>query len=207
MNAIFDVRTLRIDKNGDLYTDKRRIFRRAVDTKVMRVQRDYMMRAEKLDEKCASSYNTHPFAEALKNHFHSGGVHPLVFGAFGETNKETQRLIKTCVKNAASRMENSDVTPLSNTMQKGTAYQVMLIQFRRAMGVLAIRTTAETKIRRTELIRATRTETNAAAHPEQRKFYENAGNPCFWYKNRDNEEHFHKFYAYHAQYNNFYTDQ
>ena len=37
MNAIFDVKTLRIDKNGDFYTDKRRIFRRAVDTKVMRV--------------------------------------------------------------------------------------------------------------------------------------------------------------------------
>ena len=164
-----------------------------------------MMRAEKLDEKCASNYTTHPFAEALKNHFHSGGVHPLVFGAFGETNKATERLIKACAKYGASRMENSDVTPLSNTMQKGTAYHVMLTQFRRAIGVLAVRTAAETKIRRTELIRATRTEANAAAQPEQRNFYENSGNP-FWYQNRDNEEHFHEFYAYHAQYNNFYTD-
>ena len=103
-------------------------------------------------------------------------------------------------------MENSDVTPLSNTMQKGTSYQVMLTQFSRAIGVLAVRTAAETKIRRTELIRATRTEANAAAQPEQRNFYENSpGNP-FWYQNRDNEEYFHEFFAYHAHYNNFYTD-
>jgi len=71
MNAIFDVKNLRIDKNEDFYSDTRRIFRRAVDTKVLRVRRDYMMRAEKLDEKCASNYTTHPFAEALKNQIHS----------------------------------------------------------------------------------------------------------------------------------------
>jgi len=146
-----------------------------------------------------------PFSGALKNHFNSGGVHPVVFGAFGETNQATMRMIKKCAKYAAARSENSDVTPLSNTLQKGTAYHVMLTQFRRALGVLAVRTAAETKIRRTALIRRTRTEANAAAQPEQRRFWEDSGNP-FWYQNRDNEEHFHEFYAYHTQYNNFYTD-
>ena len=85
-----------------------------------------MMRAQNLDEKCAGNYTTHPSTEALNNHFHSSGVHPLLFGAVGETNVETEKLIKTCAKYAASWMDNSDVTPLSNTMQKGTAYQVMI---------------------------------------------------------------------------------
>ena len=105
-NAIFDVKSLRIDKNGHFYSDNRKIYRRAVDTKVMRVRIDLMMLAEKLDERSVNNYTTNPFAEALKNHFHLGGVHPLVFGAFGETNMETERLITNCTKYAASQMEN-----------------------------------------------------------------------------------------------------
>ena len=86
MEAIFDIKTLRIDKNEDFYSETRRTFRRAVDTKVERVRRSYMLAAEKLDIKCGANYTTHPFSEALKNNFNSGGVHPVVFGAFGETN-------------------------------------------------------------------------------------------------------------------------
>ena len=90
-------------------------------------------------------------------------------------------------------------------MQKGSAYQVMLTQFRRAMGVLAVRTVAEIKIKRIELLQAIHTEANAAARPENRRFYDNPGNP-FWYQNRDNEENFLELYAYHTQNDNFYTN-
>ena len=205
MEAIFDVKTLRIDKNKYYYSENVLSNRRAVDTKVRSVRRDYARRAEELDEKCAEDYTTHPFSEALKNNYNSGGVHPIVFGAFGETDNHTSKMVKLCAKFAAARSENSDVTPLSDTIQKGSAYHVMLTQFRRALGVLAVRTAAEIKIRRTTLIGQTREEAWAMAQPEGRRFWEDSGNP-FWYKNRDNEENFHEFYAYHTQYDNFHTD-
>lgn len=146
MEAIYDVKTLRIDKAGLFYSDPRQIFRRAVDTKVERVQRDHMWQSEVLDGKCGAKYTTHPFSEVLKNQFHSHRVQPLICGAFGETNSSTHRLIKRCAQFAAARTEHLDVTPLSNTMQKGNAYQVMLTQFRRALGVLSVITAAEIKM-------------------------------------------------------------
>lgn len=145
MEAIFDIKTLDIDKNEAFFSETMRSFRRAVDTKVDRVRRSCMLRAEKLDIKCGANYTTHPFSGALKTQFNSGGVHPIVFGAFAETNQNSMRMIKKCAKYAAARSEISDATPLSNTMQKGTAYHVMLTQFRRALVVLVARTVAETK--------------------------------------------------------------
>ena len=50
----------------------------------MRVRREYMMRAEKLDTKCGANYTAHPFSKALKNDFNFGGVHPIFFSVFGE---------------------------------------------------------------------------------------------------------------------------
>ena len=110
-----------------------------------------------------------------------------------------------CAKNASIRAENADVTPLNNTQQKGSNYQVMLTQFRRAIGVLSVRTMAEVKLRRTHFIRSSKIEANAAAQPEHRQYYENESNP-FWYQNRRNQENFREFYAYHGQYNTEYTE-
>ena len=160
-----------------------------------------MRRAEKLDIECTDEDTTEPFKNALKNKFNSGGVHPLVFGAFGETNTECDKMIRMCAKYAATRAENADVTPLNNTRQKGSSYQVMLTQFRRAIGVLSMRTMAEVKLRRTHFIRSSKNAANAAAQPEHRRYYENESNP-FWYQNRRNQETFQEFYAYHAQYSN-----
>ena len=80
MKAIFDIKTLRIDKNEDFYKEIGRRFRRAVDTKVLRVRRSYMLKAEELDINCGANCTTHTFSEALKNNFNSGGVHQVVFG-------------------------------------------------------------------------------------------------------------------------------
>ena len=86
-----------------------------MDSKVDRVRRSYILRAEKLDIKCGVNYTTHPFSGVLKYHFNSGGVHHIVFGVLVEINQNTMRMIKKCAKYAAARSENSDVTPLSNT--------------------------------------------------------------------------------------------
>ena len=125
VESIYDIKTMRIDKAQSFYSEtKKRNFRRAVDAKVIRVRKEYQTRSEKLDTKCGEGYTNHPFSEALEKKFNSGGVHPVVFCAFGEINVETEQLIKRCAKYAASKCENSHVTPLSNTLQKGTAYQV-----------------------------------------------------------------------------------
>ena len=130
MDAIFDVKTLHVDKHKYYHSENVCNFRRAVNTKVGSVRRDYARRAEELDEKCAEDYTTHPFPEALKNNYSSGGVHLIVFGAFGETDNHTLKMVKLCAKFAATRSENSDVTPLSDTIQKDSAYQIMSTQFR-----------------------------------------------------------------------------
>jgi len=61
IEAIFDVKTLHVDKNKYYYSENVRIFRRAVDTKVGSVRRDYARRVEELYEKCAKDYTAHPF--------------------------------------------------------------------------------------------------------------------------------------------------
>ena len=99
-----------------------------------------MRRYEKLDIECTNDSGTSYFADALKNDFHSGGVHPLVFGAVGETNEEVRELINNCAMMAAAREENSDESPLDNTLQKRVAYNVYRTQFKRAIGVMATRT-------------------------------------------------------------------
>ena len=50
MESIFDIKTLRVDKNSSFYKQlPTGLARRATDTKVNTVRRDYMRRAEKLD--------------------------------------------------------------------------------------------------------------------------------------------------------------
>ena len=112
--------------------------------------------------------STHPFAEEPKNNFHSGGVHPLVFGAFGETNGTTSCLITRCAQFLEAHQENSDVTTLSTVMHCGTAFMVILSQFRCTVGILATKMSAEILLRRVGLVRPSKAESAATAQPEHR---------------------------------------
>ena len=103
---------------------------------------------------------------------------------------------------AAAREENSDASPLDNTLQKGVAFNVYHTQFRRAIGVMATRTAAQVKLRRTAYIRSTKAEAASAARPDEYNFYPDHGN--HWYSNRQNHEHFQEFYAYHMRNDNQY---
>ena len=75
-----------------------------------------MRRCKILDRECSTEEGTRYFLDALKMEFHSGGVHPL--RAHGETNVETIELRQNCTMLAAAREENSDASPLDNTVQK-----------------------------------------------------------------------------------------
>ena len=196
VEAIFDIKTLRIDKNQKYYSEKpnRNPSKRATDIKTKDVRRDYQRRCEKLDIECTNDNGTTYFADAMKNDFHSGGVHPLVFGAFGETNEGTRELIRLCALLASSKEENADASPIDNTLQKGIAYNIYLTQFKRAIGVMATKTAAQIKLRRTTYIRSSKAEAAAAARPDDYDYYPDHGN--HWYSNRQNQEHFQEFYAY-----------
>ena len=81
-----------------------------------------------MDTTCNENYNTHPFSNTLKR-FQSGGVHPIVFGAFGETDRATVLIIKRYAKMAAARVGDSNVPPLSDNGNHGRMLHVMLTQF------------------------------------------------------------------------------
>ena len=58
-----------------------------------------------INEKYKEDVNANLFTNALKYKFHSSGVYPVVFGAYGESDATTSHLIKKCTKLAAARAE------------------------------------------------------------------------------------------------------
>ena len=68
---------------------------------------------------------------------------PLVAGAFGEVNKDFEKVLKTLAK-----LAGMSISPLRNLDRKGGAYVIMLQQFRRALGVTVVRGMAKHKLSR-----------------------------------------------------------
>jgi hypothetical protein len=125
------------------------------------------MKPGKLDDKFALGEASKPFSNAIKQTFTTGNVLPLVSGAFAEVNAEAKRLVEKCARHAAALEENSDITPEEACYAKGSAYNLLLSQFRRAIGCLGMKAAVEEKLRRIMLIRSNKREANAAAHMEQ----------------------------------------
>ena len=202
MEAIFDIKTLRVDRTAHYYRDQppdAAHHYRATDRKLATVRRDYQRRAEKLDITCTRDDGSHHFADALRTRFQSGGVHPIVFGAFGESNRQTGLLVRLCAQFAAACTENADFSPLHSSMRRGTARHVLLKLFRRSLGCTGVRVAAEAKLRRVQFIRSSRSAANAAARPvDCSRFSSNQFSA--WH------EPFQEFHAYHTQYSNFHTD-
>ncbi len=79
-----------------------------------------------------------PF-EAAKKRFFKGTVVPICAGWFGEVNKDYKTLISMLAREAAAGDNGMQNSPLVNSDRKGGAYQIMLQQFRRAIGVAIVR--------------------------------------------------------------------
>ena len=73
-----------------------------------------------------------PFEAAGR--FIGGQVVPLVVGAFGEVNKDFEKVLKTLAKLAAAGEDGMSISPLRNLDRKGGAYVIMLQQFRPSFG-------------------------------------------------------------------------
>ncbi len=132
MPAIIDVKTLRVDKNQTMYKagiHGGRAIKKAVEKKSDQVRTDYKTRVGKLDDKFAPNDQHKPFTTAYTNTFATGGVMPVIFGAFGEIDKNSHRLVINCAKHAAADRENSDITPEEVSSSKGSPYNLILSQF------------------------------------------------------------------------------
>ena len=208
MPALLDVKTLRVDKRASYYTvgtHGGRKTRPAVEKKSTNVRTDYTKRIGRLDTKFAPGDESKPFISAYINTFATGGVMPIVCGAFGEMNIHTHRLVTKCARHAAASRDNSDITPEEVSSTKGSPYNLILSQFRRSLGCVAMRAAADEKLRKVMLIRSSKAEANAAAQnaaSNHRRKY-NPRSPG-WYDNFRNESFHDAFYRYRTTYDNFY---
>ena len=205
MPAIFDVKTLRVDKNLVIYNQGKggKKVVRAVKKRVRSTRLSYLNRAKQLDEKLAAGDDSKPFATALTSQFHSGGVIPLVFGTYAEANKETHELIKFCARTAAAHEHNARISPEDLDSSRGSPFQLLLNQFRKAVGVLCIRNVVEEKLRRIMYIRPTKEGAKAAANTSNRRNNARTRHGPSWYNNFRNNETFDAFYAFSSKYDDF----
>ena len=129
--------------------------KKAVEKRDQQIRTEYKRKARKLDENYAREEGATPFQEALQS-FGGGGIRPLVIGAYGEVNDETYLLLKDCAAIAAQNPDVANMSP-TTTSQHGSnnLYQILLRQFRQALGCMATRLNAELIIRRIHYIRST----------------------------------------------------
>ena len=78
---------------------------------------------------------------------------PLVFGTYAEANKESHELIKFCARTAAAHEHNARLSPEDLDSSRGSPFQLLLNQFRKAVGVLCIQNVVEEKLRQIMYIR------------------------------------------------------
>jgi hypothetical protein len=86
-----------------------------------------------------------PF-EAAKTFFWGGQVIPICAGWLREVNKDYKTLITELTREAPARDDGMHISPLVNLNRKGGAFQIMLQQFRRAMGVAIVQSNAKHKL-------------------------------------------------------------
>jgi hypothetical protein len=86
-----------------------------------------------------------PF-EAAEKRFFRGQVIPICTGWFGEVNKDYKTLITKLAQEAAAGDNGMRISPLVNSDRKGGAFQIMLLQFRRAIGFVVVRGNAKHKL-------------------------------------------------------------
>ena len=100
------------------------------------------------------------------------------------------------------------MTPHEARSAKGSSFRIILSQFKRALGCAASRIAAETKLRRTFLIRPTKQGADIAARSATSNHYNRfSGNSPHWFHSSENEDVFNDFYTYKTHYQNFYPRQ
>ena len=127
---------------------------RPTDRRAKGIVKEYDLKFKKLDRVYApdvvgdgSNGVVGPF-EAAQQLFIGGQVVPLVVGAFGDVNKDLEKMLRTLAKCAAAGEDGMSISPLRNLDKKGGAFVIMNHQFRRALGVTIVRDMTNHKLSR-----------------------------------------------------------
>jgi len=206
--AIIEVKGLRVTHRNYPKTT------RATDTRARRVPEEYKAKAHRIDHAIAPNETrplseangpTGPFERALRT-FATGGPIPVVVGAFGETNKEFDKLIIMCSKLAAKTAYGRRLSPHALGSGRG-ADSILRSQFRRVLGVQFVKADARLKLERVHLVGATPEEAIHLSRQQKRqnsqhwnpntdcnsRFTANYGSDCnyqAWYEFRQSTRHF-----------------
>jgi len=154
--AIFEIKGLRCTASNYPKTI------RATDSRARKVPNEYRDKAHLIDVKIApeetrplNSANgpSGPFEKALRTFATSGPI-PVVVGAFGETNKEFDKIVIMCSKLAAKTNYGRRLSPHAVGSGQG-ADTLLRIQFRRVLGVQFVKANARHKLERLHLVGST----------------------------------------------------
>jgi hypothetical protein len=148
--AIFEIKGIRI------CNQRYPAMSRDSDKRADSVRTEYVKKAQTCDRRFAASTpsDVGPFQRAISS-FATGGVIPLVFGAFGESNKEVDAAVTMFAIHAAATETGLCLSPHNSSNHRSGAYPILLHQFRRALALAAVRGHAELKLKRLHFIRST----------------------------------------------------
>jgi len=206
--ALIEIKGLRLTQN----TYPRTL--RGTDSRAKRVPKDYKQKAHRIDLAVAPDETrplneengpSGPFEKALRT-FATGGPIPVVVGAFGEANKELDKLVIMCSKLAAKTAYGRRLSPHALGTSCG-ADSILRCQFRRMLGVQFAKANARLKLERLHLVGATPEEAVHLSRQQKRhnsrhwnpntdcpsRFSANYGGDCnyqAWYEFRQSSRHF-----------------
>lgn len=151
------------------------------DRRANTVSQEYARKFRKLDEIFAPDVISGENAAAIgpftaaQSRFFSGQVVPLCAGWFGDLNKDFEKIILKIARTAATSDDGLSISPLVNYDRKGGAFPIMLQQFRRAVGISAVRGNAQLKLTRLHYVRGTAAEARATCNANHSDFRSNPG--------------------------------
>ena len=136
--------------------------------------------------------------------FHSGGVHPVAVGCLREVDKETKKSVKKCCAGLAARKEhNVSISPEDLQSDRASPRNLILRQFRTAVGCMATKVFIDEKLRRTMYIRNSAQAARQAAGNSSRRYTAYNRTVPGWYRNAANSQTYSDFYAFNTQYDAF----
>eukprot|EP00957_Ditylum_brightwellii_P172219 13110656-Ditylum_brightwellii.AAC.1 len=117
---------------------------RGADKRARQVKEEYTSKAKKCDAQFTqdAQSDNRPFEDALKTFLHGGPI-PLVFGAFGEVNKEFLNFLKTAALAAASMEDRLALSPVKYVHDQRGTYNLILDKFQQIAGVAIVRALAQ----------------------------------------------------------------
>ena len=191
--AIFEVKGIHVGKNPQVRYPAGST--RGTDKCGSQARQEYTAKAKKCDAQFAQEAEgpTGPFENALRT-FLTGGPIPLVFGAFGETNSDTDKFLKVAALTAASSEAGLGMSPVKSMHDSTGAYPLILHKFRQVMGVSIARANAQLRLRRLHYIRPNKRAAALAAKRHARgNTWKTTGFSWFAEQERYQYEEWHKF--------------